>query len=257
MVRKSTETGQASGSVENALRTLQLLRDRHVIRAGEVAAEIGVARSTAYRLLALLSSYGVVEQEPNSPNYRAGPLLAQLGLTKLQQHDLVTTVHPRLVALSDEVNETVHLMILDRASSVFLDSVESRRQSLRVSARTGVAYPAYSTSGGKALLACLEDDEVRGMFPTGVVPATAGRPARSIDDLLRELSEVRDNGYSTAWGENEAGLAAVAVILRTSRGAVAGAVCISAPEQRLPAPRLGSLVRTLNEVVAEISPLLP
>src|ERR1700747_132934 len=84
--RRNYESGsQPSGSVENALRTLQLLRDRRAIQAGEVASELGVARSTAHRLLALLSSYGVVEQEEDGPKYHAGPLLAQLGLSSLRQ----------------------------------------------------------------------------------------------------------------------------------------------------------------------------
>src|ERR1700756_5766645 len=128
-----------SGSVENALRTLQLLRDRRAIQAGEVASELGVARSTAHRLLALLSSYGVVEQEEHGPKYHAGPLLAQLGLSTLRQHDLVAVVHPFLERLSDEINETVQLIVLHGLESVFVDSVESRGQVLRVTARTGVS----------------------------------------------------------------------------------------------------------------------
>src|ERR1700745_1540944 len=101
--RDNHSRSQPSGSVENALRTLQLLRDRRAIQAGEVASERGVAGSTVHRLLALLSNYGVVESEKNGPKYHAGPLLAQLGLSSLRQHDLVAVVHPFLERLSDEV----------------------------------------------------------------------------------------------------------------------------------------------------------
>jgi IclR family transcriptional regulator, acetate operon repressor len=59
---QASDTGPQSGSVENALRTFQLLRDRRSIRVAELAAELGVARSTAHRLLAQLSAYGAVEQ---------------------------------------------------------------------------------------------------------------------------------------------------------------------------------------------------
>src|SRR5258707_3965194 len=83
---QANDTGHQSGSVENALRTFQLLRDRRSIRVAELAPELGVARSTAHRLLAQLSSYGAVEQEPGSPTYRPGPLLGQLGLSSLRQH---------------------------------------------------------------------------------------------------------------------------------------------------------------------------
>jgi len=59
---QENQMGHQPGSVENALRTFQLLRDRRSLRVAELATELGVARSTAHRLLTLLSSYGAVEQ---------------------------------------------------------------------------------------------------------------------------------------------------------------------------------------------------
>src|SRR5258705_5635394 len=113
---KDDETKQ-TGSVENALRTFQLLRDHGTIRVAELAEELGVARSTAHRLLAVLSTYGAVEQEPGRPTFRVGPLLAQLGLDTLRQGDLVRLMHPYLERLSETVDETVHLIVLRGADA--------------------------------------------------------------------------------------------------------------------------------------------
>jgi DNA-binding IclR family transcriptional regulator len=245
-----------SGSVENALRTLQLLRDRRAIQAGEVASELGVARSTAHRLLALLSSYGVVEQEEHGPKYHAGPLLAQLGLSTLRQHDLVALVHPFLERLSDEVNETVHLIVLHGLESVFVDSVESRGQVLRVTARTGISYPAYATSGGKVLLSQLKDDAIRELFRDTTFSSLTERTVKSVDELLGEIAEVRVNGYATNWGETEQGIAAVSVLQPNSTGGAAAALAVSAPEQRLPPSRLGGMVRAMRETAESAAPLL-
>jgi DNA-binding IclR family transcriptional regulator len=242
--------------VENALRTFQLLRDRRSIRVAELAAELGVARSTAHRLLAQLSSYGAVEQEPGSPTYRPGPLLGQLGLSTLRQRDLVRLIHPYLERLSDEVDETVHFTVLHGGESVFLDSVECRRQTLRVTARIGASYPASATSGGKALLARMSDAAVRSLLADRDLVRLTSRTISTVDDLLRELEEVRVNGYATNWGESEIGVAAVAVVQPTSGGDAAGALAISAPEQRLPPSRLSFLVRTLRAVSDEIGVLL-
>lgn len=259
MPRRSAQpndNGRQSGSVENALRTFQLLRDRRSIRVAELAAELGVARSTAHRLLAQLSAYGAVEQEPGSPTYRPGPLLGQLGLSTLRQRDLVRLIHPYLERLSDEVDETVHFMVLHGRESVFLDSVECRRQTLRVTARIGVSYPAHATSGGKALLARMSDDAVRSLFADRDLEGLTSRTISTVDGLIRELEEVRINGYATNWGESEIGVAAVAIVQPTSGGDVAGALAISAPEQRLPPSRLSFLVRTLRAVSGEVGVLL-
>ena len=96
-------------SVENALRLLVILRDREEIRVSDASAELGVARSTAHRLIAMLHSYGLVEQDPGSRAYRVGPVLAELGLSSLRQVDVRAQLRPFLEALSADVGETVHL----------------------------------------------------------------------------------------------------------------------------------------------------
>jgi IclR family transcriptional regulator, acetate operon repressor len=248
--------GHPAGSVENALRTFQLLRDRRSIRVAELAVELGVARSTAHRLLALLSAYGAVEQEPGTPTYRPGPLLGQLGLSTLRQRDLVRLIHPYLERLSDEVGETAHFSVLQGCESVFLDSVECRRQTLRVTSRVGLTYPAHATSGGKALLARMSDDAVRELFARHGLDKCTDRTVVTVEALLRELEEVRINGYATNWGESEIGVAAVAVVLHNSRGDAVGALAVSAPEQRLPPSRLSYLARKLREASDEIGTLI-
>src|SRR5215212_2895129 len=91
-------------SVENALRLLVILRDREEIRVSEASAELGVARSTAHRLLAMLHSYGIVEQGPNRA-YRVGPVLAEIGLSALRQVDVRAHIRPFLEALVAELDE--------------------------------------------------------------------------------------------------------------------------------------------------------
>jgi IclR family acetate operon transcriptional repressor len=54
------------GSVENALRLLVMLRDRPLLRVSDAASELGVARSTAHRLLAMLHAYDLVERDPET-----------------------------------------------------------------------------------------------------------------------------------------------------------------------------------------------
>jgi len=147
-------------------------------------------------------------------------------------------------------------ILLHGQESVFVDSVECRRQTLRITGRVGAVHPAYATSGGKALLATLTDAEVTQLFGDAAFKQATDRTISTLQQLLCELTEVRTNGYATNWGESEIGVAAVAVVQRTIGGEVAGALAISAPEQRIPPSRLSLLVRTLHETANEIAPLL-
>jgi DNA-binding IclR family transcriptional regulator len=239
-----------AGSIDNAMRALQLLRDRGSLRVSEVASELSVARSTAHRLMTLLNAYGVVEQEPGSPRYQAGPLLAQLGLAAFQSRDLSEQMHPYLERLSDEVGETVHLITLEGRDAVFIDGVESRGQALKVAARVGIIYPAYVNSGGKALLAEQSEEAVRRLYADTAFASTS-RTIPSLEALTAELRETRERGYATVWGDRELGLAAVAVVQRSRDGLPIAAVAISAPEQRLPPTRIGTLVKALRAMTSE------
>jgi DNA-binding IclR family transcriptional regulator len=83
-------------SVENALRILVMLRSRSSVRVSEVAAELGVARSTAHRLLTTLTGYQAVEQDPVSREYRIGSLVRELRQAERRLEDVVASVRPHL-----------------------------------------------------------------------------------------------------------------------------------------------------------------
>lgn len=244
------------GSVENALRVLVMLRDRASIRVSDAADELNVARSTAHRLLAMLNAYGLVEQDLRSRAYRPGPVLAELGLAALRQDDVLTALHPFLQELSETVGETAHLIVLEGADSRFVDSVESRHN-LRTTSRIGVVYPAYQTSGGKALLAELDEAELRRLYPRRRLSRVNDLSPTTRDELFEELTLIRERGYATGFAAVEAGINAVAVVQRTSRGAVVAAMAVSAPEQRLPESRVPELVEALFDVTNRAQARLP
>ncbi len=114
------------GSVENALRLLLMFRERESVRVSEVAADLGVSRSTAHRLLALLLAYGFVNQDLATRAYGPGPRLVELGLTVARTTDMLGIMHPFLERLRELTDETVHLIVLEGGNCRLTDSVESR-----------------------------------------------------------------------------------------------------------------------------------
>lgn len=59
-------------SVDNALQILMLLVTRTEIRLTDVSVHLGVASSTAHRLLAMLQYRGLIRQDPRTKAYQAG-----------------------------------------------------------------------------------------------------------------------------------------------------------------------------------------
>lgn len=220
-------------SVDNALRLVRLFNERDSLRLTDACSYLGVAHSTAHRLLAMLIHHGFVQQDPQSRTYRPGPTLTEIGLAVVERSDVRTKARPLLVDLVDQFNETVHLMTLEGTKVRYVDAVEGSR-ALRVAPRTGSLLPAHCTSGGKALLADLPDERIRALYadPEALVPQT-DRSVSSLPALFAALEDVRANGYATNYEESEEGVGSAAVALRDASGTALAAVAVAVPTVRL------------------------
>ncbi len=220
-------------SVDNALRLIRLFNERDSLRLTDACSYLGVAHSTAHRLLAMLIHHGFVQQDPQSRTYRPGPTLLEIGLAVVEKSDVRAKARPMMAALCEQFNDTVHLMTLEGTQVRYLDAVEGTR-ALRVAPRTGSLLPAHCTSGGKALLAELPDERIRALYadPATFVGQT-DRSVSSLPSLIAAIEEVRANGYATNFEESEEGVGSVAVVLRDSAGVARAAVVVAVPTTRL------------------------
>jgi DNA-binding IclR family transcriptional regulator len=199
----------------------------------------------------MLHSYGIVEQGPNRA-YRVGPVLAEIGLSALRQVDVRAHIRPFLEQLVAELGETAHLIVREGINCRFAESVEGTH-ALRTTARVGISYPVYSTSGGKALLAELDETELLEMFSDERGPGHFDTRA----ELFEQIDEIRRLGYARNRGESEAGIAAVGLVQRSSSGRIVGALAVSAPETRMTDERTDEVVAALRRVSAEAQRRLP
>jgi DNA-binding IclR family transcriptional regulator len=242
-------------SVENAMRILAMLRGRPSVRVSEIASELGVARSTAHRLLSTMLAYEALEQDPVTRQYSCGALMRDLGQSARRLHDVLESLRPHLQNLSERVDETVHVLILEGITCRFVDSVECRRP-LRVTGRVGVEYPAHTTSGGKVLLAGLADAQLNALYPSEELPPQTDRSLSTRAELFRELEDVRLHGYAINRGESSEGIAAIAIAQPLSRVPTPLAIAVSVPEQRMPDERVPELVRELLDTRSRVAEIL-
>jgi IclR family transcriptional regulator, acetate operon repressor len=248
-----TEARDSDGlsSVSHALEVLLLFQAHGSLRVQEVSELLSLSRSTAHRLLSVLHAHGFVVQERSRGPYRVGPALIRVGLAALGGADVRRTAQPVLRALREELRETVSLVMRDGTAISFLESIEGP-EDVRVSSRLGQSRPAHCTAGGKVLLAALEPDEVRRLYPNErIAPATPGS-ITGRRRLSEELAEVRERGYATNFEESTPGLHAVAVPVLGADGQLAVALAVSAPAGRLPQGRVAEVVAAARRGAAEI-----
>ena len=236
-------------SVDNALRILQTLRDSGQVRVSEVAAELGIARSTAHRLLAMLV-YRDFAVQGEDRAYRPGPAIAAEPLRGEPAQRLRQVMRPHMEALCGQVAETINLVVRLGTHTRFLHTVESA-QVLRVGDRQGTVLPAWKTSGGKALLAELPDAQL-----TALLRGANGRPPEGMTaaerrSLVNELRVVRDQGYAENIQESESGVCAIGLCVRDPAGDPVAALSVSAPSVRYTPDRSRAFLSELRATVAK------
>jgi DNA-binding IclR family transcriptional regulator len=237
----------AIASVDHALLLATVLQLEGPVTVSEAAERLGVARSTAHRLLGMLCYRDFAVQDDDR-RYRAGPVLARSRGAGSDAARLRTVAVPHLAELAEAVDETTNLTVLTGRHVRFLASVECQ-QALRVTTREGMAFPAHLTSGGLAMLAALPRDDLEARYAATDVVDDDDVP--SLPALRRQLAIVRDRGFALNDGRTEKGIVAIGRAVNDAAGAVA-AVSVSMPSIRFSRDRMAGLSREVARTVAAI-----
>ncbi|HSN34963.1 MAG TPA: IclR family transcriptional regulator [Arthrobacter sp.] len=233
-------------AVDNALQLLQLLRDVGALRLKDAAEELGVAPSTAHRLLAMLVYRGFAVQD-ETRRYLPGPAMG-VGPAGLSWSRLLRSLaQPHMELLSAQLNETVNLMVRVGTKVRFLATVEGNNV-LRVGDRQGTVMPANKTSGGKAMLAELEPPMIDQLFRSNNAEIGGDTiPAPEYPAFMRELESIRVNGFAANFEGTEDGVSALGIALHNRHGEVVGALSVATPATRFRRVFDAGLVPRLRE----------
>lgn len=240
-------------SVDNALKLLLLLGEQPELRLTEATRYLGVASSTAHRLLAMLAYRGFVRQDPASKAYRPGPALTGVAFAVFGRLDIGRVAGPVLREVSEQLGETTHIGMLDGASVRFVAAVEGPA-AVRVASRLGRSMPAHCTSTGKVLLAQLSGPDLNQLLPGGRLEGITGKSITTRTALRQELSAIRQRGYATNREESEDDVASVAVAIPASAPGLRLALNAAAPVHRLPKtryPAVAAILRAAAEQIAD------
>ena len=247
----SGPSATAVQSVDRAVTILEVLARRGEMGVSELAAELGVHKSTAFRLLNVLVARGLVEQPAERSKYRLGFGMIRLAGATAARLDLTGQSRPVSERLAAAVGETVNVAVADDGVTVNVDQVAGASV---ISSHNWVGQrtPSHATSSGKVLLAfrpARERDEVLGRPLTAYTPRTVTDPLT----LRAQLGEATVRGYAYTVEELEIGLNAVAAPIRGHSREVVAAISVSGPSYRLTEERLHSIAPAVVSHAAEIS----
>ncbi|MFE0134814.1 IclR family transcriptional regulator [Streptomyces sp. NPDC059037] len=238
-------------SVDRAVSVLEILARLGEAGVTEIADELGVHKSTAFRLLGVLENRGLVGQAKDRGKYFLGAGVLRLAGAAAVRLDISQEGGPVCRELADELGETVNIAILDDDAAV---NIMQARGPASVTAQNwlGRRTPLHATSSGKVLLAHLPTTLREGLVAR-TLPRLTEHTVTGTVALRGELEAVVEQGYAIAVEELEVGLAAVAAPVRAHDGKVIGALSASGPVYRLTDERLTELAKRTVVAAVELS----
>ena len=235
--------------LERGLRLLQLFgRGRTELAAPEIARELGLPRTTAFRLLQTLEALEFVERGANGA-FRLGPAVLRLGVEFVASQEVSEYGREVIEKLCADTGASTQLAILDGRDIVVL--LKKNPSSTFVSnVQVGTRMPAHATVIGRTLL---QDAPLRKLYPEGRLKQYTPQTPRTVADLEKLIAQDRSRGYAVSESAYEHGISAVAAPVRNHEPRVVAAISVVVPLPRLEAKRRDELAAKVVAAAAELS----
>ncbi len=214
-------------SLARGLDVIRVFRPREpIMTLATVAAQTGLARPTARRILLTLADLGYVRAVDGG--FELTPRVLDLGMTYVLSRNLWDVARPHLETLVAQTHESSSIAQLDGADIVYVARVAVPKI-VTLAVTIGTRFPAMQTSLGKVLLAALPLEEAERLLlgepsRSGIVPRWQPDAAQR----AAELRDVRARGWALADEELAPGIRSVAAPLRDGSGRVIAAMNVNA-----------------------------
>jgi DNA-binding IclR family transcriptional regulator len=218
----------------------------------KIANATGINKSTVYRLLSTLQDRSYVEKNEKDGTYFIGPKLIAVVSCYIGSLELQTEARPYLSALATDLNLTTHLGILDGQDVIYIEKLDTV-PTKQLYSQIGNRVPAYCSSLGKCLLACLSGEELDRAMLTCHFEKYTDNTLTSLDMLKRQLRQVRDEGWAMDNQEYIVGHMCVAAPVYDYRGDIIAAVSASGTSANITPEYLPVVIQSVKKAALQVS----
>ncbi len=250
-----TPTRQADRHVEAVLAALNVLECFLVkpsLTTLEIMQATGFTRNRVVRLTGTLTHRGYLMDDSENRIFSIGPKIFVLGKVFESNRLILSLVRPVLRDIALKTGESASFYVREGFERVVL-AREEGTQAIRHAIEEGQRMDLHAGAAGKLILAYSNEEMVE------TVMAETGLPKRTVATitdkhaLLRELENIRAQGYAVSVGERAADVCALAAPVFEQGHELVGALCISGPISRFTLPVRKSYTKLLGEAAIRIS----
>ena len=250
------EETRSSPSVKSAARVFDLLehigRQQNGVTFSAISRDLNIPKSSLHALLDVMTTREYLEFQPERKTYSLGIRLWETGQAYHRDHHVVREARATLESIVARVNETAQLAKLVGCENIYLSKVDSSHP-LRLQSEVGGRLSAHATGVGKALLAQLDDGEVRRRFGTGALQSYTSKTIPTVRSLIAELAVIRRRGFAIDNEEYTPGVFCVAVPVFETGGVATTAVSITVPITRAARESLAMILAVVADASLNLS----
>ena len=203
-------------------------------------------------MLQALNDHRFVVQDPGNRRYQPGLRLFELAHQVIAKLTLRGVAEPEIKTLSCQIDETVHLAVLDDGDVVYVDKQETQR-TIRMYSAIGKRAPSHCTGLGKVFLAHMPQEELECIVRTKGLKVYTSNTIATLPELKRDLAMVREKGYAIDDAEHEPDVRCAAAPIRDSTGRVVAAVSVAVPSIRASREQIEGMAHLVKRVAERIS----
>ena len=170
---------------------------------------LGFNKSTLFRVLSTLSSNKYLSKDEIG-RYELGVNMFILGIRISREYQLKNVATPLMKELSEQLDLTAHLGILDGTRVVIIEKTDPHRN-IRMVSRIGSTVPVHCTGQGKTLLAFSSRETIEKIINAQGLNRYTPNTVTTADGLFEELETIRKRGYAIDNSEHEKNIRCVAV----------------------------------------------
>lgn len=223
--------GRSVATIERAVDVLFLFSHHDAdLGVTEIARELGISKAVVHRILTSLRERDLVVLDTESRRYALGPAVLRLAAAYRSTLDVRALAHDTMVQLSARTDETATLSLRSGDHRIYVDQVVPERE-VRMTVQVGKPFPLHAGSSSKAFLAFLPDAERDEYLARASLDRLTDQTITDRRVLVRELDQIRGQGFAVSMGERQADAASVAAPVLDADGPVA-VISVCGPIER-------------------------
>lgn len=233
-----------------ASKILDYLAENQDVSLQTIAKGVGMTSSTVLKILDTLLMIGYVNKN-SEKNYRLGAKLIRYANKNIEQIDLVELTLPFLEQLQQKIDETIHLGVLDNNEILYVNKLDPKHQTIRMSSKIGITRPLYNSAMGKAVLAEFSEEQYTDYLEKHqLIPYTEYTITNALR-LKKEIKTVKETHIAFDDEEIERDIFCIgASIVKNEQ--IIGAFSVSMPKYRLTDETKEQIISALKQTKSEI-----